>query len=912
MTVKNLESLFHPRSIAVLGASNRPRSVGNVVMRNLLQGGFEGPIMPVNPGQSAIAGVRAYAGIASLPETPELGVICTPAATVPGLIAELGARGAKAAVVLSAGLREQGDGDRNLQQQMLEAAQPHCLRILGPNCIGAIVPGAGLNASFAHTGALPGKLAFVSQSGALCTAVLDWARSANIGFSHFISTGDSADVDFGDLLDYLGNDPKTQGILLYMESISHARKFMSAARATARNKPVLAIKAGRMSEGAAAAASHTGALAGSDEVVDAALRRAGILRVDSIDELFYAVETLARARPVPGDRLAIVTNGGGPGVMATDSLIRGGGRLAELAPETLAALDQVLPATWSRGNPVDIIGDADAERYAQALEIVLRDPQADAVLVMHVPTAIVSSEEVARAVAEKARASIRPVLTNWMGADAVRSSRQIFAEAGLPSYETPYSAVKAFLHRLNYQRNQEMLIQTPPSLPEEFEAEPERARRIIATALDEGREWLTEPEAKEVLNCYGIPVVATRVARDADGAVRAAGATGYPVALKVLSPDITHKSDVGGVVLDLENAEDLHRAAQEMEQRIRRNDPAARITGFTVQAMTRWPGAFELILGMSTDPVFGPAMLFGHGGTAVEIIGDRAVALPPLNLALARDLIARTHIYRQLQGYRNTPAADLEAIGLALVKLSQLVTDLAEVAEVDINPLLASSEGVIALDARLRVQRSERTGADRLAIHPYPSELEEWVSLASGQRVLLRPIRPEDEPQHEALFKHLEPHDVYLRFFRAVNRLSHAQMARLTQIDYDREMAFIATARDEAGEPETLGVVRAISDPDRTQAEFAIIIRSDFKRRRLGHLLLDKLVRYCEAKGIGRLVGTVLNENTAMLKLADDFGFTMVPRPADGTVEISYPLQPQAGQTASPPAGADAGGPDPS
>ncbi len=891
MSIRHLDILFRPTSIAVIGASNEPHSVGATVMQNLLSAGFAGPIMPVNPKYEAVGGVLSYRDVAALPKTPDLAVICTPPHTVPALIAALGARGTRAAVVLSAGLEaKSSQGDTSLQQEMLDAALPHLLRILGPNCVGLLVPGVGLNASFAHTNALPGKLAFVSQSGALCTAVLDWARSSRIGFSHFISLGNEADVDFGDVLDYLGGDPSTRAILLYVESITHARKFMSAARAASRNKPIIAIKSGRVAEGARAAASHTGALAGADDVYDAALRRAGILRVFETDDLFAAAETLTRTRPLRGERLAILTNGGGPGVLATDVLCGSGGRLAALSDETMHALDGVLPRTWSRGNPVDIIGDASGQRYRDALKILLADPEVDAVLVMYVPTAIASSEDTARAVIEVARDTGRTVLTSWLGRDAAAPARALFAEAGIATYDTPDQAVRAFLQLVDYRRNRELLMETPPAAPVEFTPDTAAARRVIEAALAAHRETLSEPEAKAVLAAYGIPVVDTRIAATPEEAVGVAEAIGFPVALKILSPDLSHKSDVGGVILDLDSAAAVRHAADGMLARVRELAPAAQISGFTVQAMARRPRAHELIVGAATDPVFGPVILFGHGGTAVEAIGDRAIGLPPLNMSLARALVSRTRIARLLQGYRDRPAADLDAICLTLMQVAQLVSDHPEIIELDINPLFADERGVLALDARMRVEPATGSGPDRLAIRPYPHGLEEWATLSSGRQVLLRPIRPEDEEAHHAYHAKLAPEDVRFRFFGMVRNFPHSEMARFTQIDYDREMAFIATAIDEHGQPETLGVVRTVTDPDNLHAEFAINVRSDLKNQGLGRLLLEKMIRYCRSRGTAEIIGQVLTDNRAMLGFVRNLGFASHLLPDSDAFEVRLAL----------------------
>ncbi|MGZ5224406.1 MAG: bifunctional acetate--CoA ligase family protein/GNAT family N-acetyltransferase [Burkholderiales bacterium] len=890
MSIRNLEHLFQPQSVAVIGASDKPRSVGAIVLRNLVEGGFAGSIMPVNPKHDVLAGIKVYPTVGSLAAVPELAIICTPPSIVPDLIGALGARGTKAAIVISAGLGAIKDGQgRTLKEAMLAASKPYLLRILGPNCVGLLVPALGLNASFAHTGALPGKIAFVSQSGALVTGVLDWAKSRKIGFSKFISLGDSADVDFGDVLDYLGGDAETHAILLYIESITAARKFMSAARAAARNKPVLVVKAGRVPEGAKAAASHTGALAGSDDVYDAAIRRAGMLRVFSTEDLFDAVETLARARPFTGERLVILTNGGGPGVMATDALVLGQGRLASLSQETLRSLDAILPPTWSHGNPVDIIGDAPTERYAKTLQILLKDPQTDAVLFIHAPTAIVPSVEIAAAVSPVATQGGRNVIACWLGGDAVRQARGAFTQAGIPTYDTPEEAVRAFLQVVQYRRNQDLLMEVPPSRSADFAHDREKAQAVVRRALAEGRTMLSEPEAKAVLAAYGIPIVNTQIAATVEEAVRVASNIGFPVALKILSPDVTHKSDVGGVALDLENVEAVDAAAQRMRMRLQQYRPNATLQGFTVQTMVRRPNAQELIVGMTTDSAFGPVILFGAGGTAVEITADRAIGLPPLNMVLAGELISRTRISRLLAGYRDRLPADVTAISRTLIQVSHLIADIPQIVELDINPLLADDQGVLALDARMRVAPSSATGVDRFAIRPYPEELEEWISW-QGRQLLLRPIKPEDGAQHLEFFNALNAEDVHDRLFMPLRELRRSQLARLTQIDYDREMAFIATREDEGGHVETLGVARAISDPDNIAAEFAIIVRSDMKGQGLGPILLKKLVDYCRSRGTRELVGEALAQNQRVIALARRFGFVVTASPATHTVSLKLEL----------------------
>jgi acetyltransferase len=889
MSTRNLNSLFHPRSVAVIGASNRPHSVGATALNNLRDAGFAGAIWPVNPKHDTLAGYKTYASATDLPQAPDLALICTPPHTIPAIIAQLGARGTRAAIVLTAGLgvRQNGTG-KTIRQAMLDAAKPYLLRILGPNCVGLLVPAIGLNASFAHTGALPGKLAFASQSGALVTGVLDWANSRGIGFSNFISMGESADVDFGDVLDYLASDADTHAILLYIEDIRSARKFMSAARAAARSKPVLVIKAGRAAEGAKAAASHTGALAGLDAVYDAAIRRAGMLRVFSTEDLFGAVETLAHARPLRGERLTIMTNGGGPGVMATDALISAQGCLASISPDSLRELDAVLPPTWSGANPVDIIGDAPVARYLATLEILVRDPQSDAVLFIHAPTAIVPSADIARALLPLAQQN--RLIACWLGGAAVAEARHIFSSAGIATYDTPEEAVHGFMQMVQYRRNQNLLIQVPPSIATEFTPDRAAAQAIVQRALADGRDLLSEPETKELLTTYGIPVVETRSAATVEQAVLDAQAIGFPVAVKILSPDISHKSDVGGVVLDLETPEAVRFAAGAMHQRLRALKPQARLQGFSVQAMARWPDAHELIIGASTDPVFGPVILFGQGGIAVEVTDDHALGLPPLNMVLARDMVSRTRVAKLLAGYRNRPAADIDAICRTLIQVAQLVTDLAEVVELDINPLLADSRGVIALDARLKIKVAAGAGLERLAIRPYPQEWEQWITWQDAP-LLLRPIKPEDGTQHVAFFDALDPEDVRYRMFIRQRELQPSQLARLTQIDYDREIAFIATRKNADDAWETLGVVRAVADPDNVMAEFAIIVRSDLKAHGLGRMLMTRLLDYCRQRGTQRITGQALSHNLRVLHLVKSLGFAVSPALDEpGTMQLQLDL----------------------
>jgi len=888
MTIRNLDQLLRPASVAVIGASDRPGSIGAIVMRNLTTSGFAGSIWPVNSRHDSVGDRKAWPDVASLPQAPALAVICTPAASVPGLVAELGQRGTRAAVVLSAGLHEKAEDGQTLEAHMLQAAKPHLLRVLGPNCVGLLVPAMGLNASFAHLSPRPGHLAFLSQSGALTTAMLDWADSHQIGFSHFVSMGDCADVDFGDMLDYLANDPQTHAILMYMESVKAPRKFLSAARAAARNKPVLVVKAGRAPAGAKAAASHTGAMAGGDDVFDAAVRRAGVLRVDTLQQLFSAAETVARARTPKGDRLAIVTNGGGAGVLAADAMALAGGRLADLSSATLAALDAVLPPTWSHGNPVDIIGDAPVQRYEEALKVLLQAPECDGLLFMHAPTAIVPATQIAIACAPLLAESGKTVLSAWVGAHGVAEAARLCKARNLPSYDTPEEAVAAWLALVEHGRAREALMQTPASLPSQWTRDLPAARDIVQRALNAGVGMLDELDAKQMLQAYGIPVAATRFAANAAAATLAAEEIGYPVALKIVSPQISHKSDAGGVALDLGSAREVELAAETMRARVAKARPDATIQGFSVQTMVKRPGAHELIVGAATDPVFGPVVLFGQGGTAVELIHDRAVALPPLNSVLARDLVARTRVARLLGGYRDRPAIDQDALEAVILKVSQMMCDLGEIVEIDINPLLADEHGVMALDARIRITRAGADGRERLAIRPYPAELARALALRGRRSMVVRPIRPEDEPALRRFYQQASQEDMRLRFFSQRGVPGHAELARYSQIDYDREMTFVAFDALDAPQDTLMGYACALADPDNVQAEFALQVAADAKGVGLGKALMRCLIDYLRERGTQQVVGECLGENVGMAHLARDLGFEV--RRCGGQLKLQLAL----------------------
>jgi len=876
MSLRNLDALFKPKAIALVGASNEPNSVGAVLARNLFEGGFEGPVLTVNPRERAIRSTRNYRSIAELPEAPDLAILATPPATIPELIGELGARGCRAAAVITAGFGEGGrDEGRELRQQMLNAARPYLLRILGPNCLGIMSPHLGINATFAHLAPQPGEIAFLTQSGAVATAVLDWAHARNIGFSHVVSLGDMSDVDFGDLLDFLALDRHTRAIVLYVEAITHARKFMSAARAAARVRPVVVVKAGRSEAGAKAALSHTGALAGSDAVYDAAFNRAGILRVGELGELFEAVTVLAKGIRLRGDGLTIVTNGGGIGVLAADKAAELGTALTPLEARQSIRLDAALPKAWSRSNPVDILGDATGERYTAALEALIAEGLTDTLLVLNCPTAVANSQDAANHVIATFRAHPNvPMLTAWLGDGAAADARKLFAANGIPALETPEDAVRAHARLVHHRRNQTLLMETPTAVDTGFEPDRDRASALVKTAIAEQRAILDETEAKALLAAYGIPTVETRVAADPEAAAQIAATIGGPVVLKILSQDITHKSDVGGVALDIATPALVAERARRMLETVTSQRPGARIQGFTVQAMVRRPNAVELIAGLAEDPVFGSVVLFGHGGTAVEVTGDRVVGLPPLNMVLARDMIVRTRVARLLAGYRDRPAADLDAVARTLIRLSELAADIPEIAELDINPLFADADGVIALDARIVVRRPKVDGTRRFAIEPYPRGLAHVIETRHGSQYLLRPIRPEDESALVEMLRRCAPDDIRMRFFASIKTFNHAFAARLSQIDYDREMAFVAiapTGSKHAGD--ICGVVRLSADPDNDAAEFSVIIRSDLKGTGLGYRLMEEILIYGRTKGLQRVFGEVRLDNAAMLAMTKEFGF---------------------------------------
>jgi acetyltransferase len=893
MSAVHLERMFRPRSVAVVGANNKPGRVGGVIMRNLLAGGFEGPIMPVNPRYDAVAGVLTYPDVSSLPRVPDLAILCTPPDTVPDLVDELGARGTRAIMVVARGLGTlRGPDGRTLAERALFTARQHHVRLLGGGTLGILSPNIGLNASFSRVAALPGNIGFVSQSDAVGTLLLDWAHPRRVGFSHFVSLGDAADVGFGEVLDFLGSDPGTRAILVYVESLRDRRSFMAAARGAARNKPVLAIKAGRRAPRAAPSplSADTLSLVEPDDVFDAALRRAGIVRVRDIGELFDAVQTLAHARPLAGERLAVVSNGGGVGHIVADELDEGGLRVTGLSPALASRLRAVMPAGWDGQNPLDILVDAPGERWARVLELLLASREFDAVLAVHTPSTLADSTAVGRAILETLERHPGNVLASFgVGAD-VAPARQLLLDAGVPLYDTPAEAARAFRTMVSHRRGFEALLQTPPSLPAEFRTNREAARKVLRGALDEGRDFLRISETAAVLAAYDVPVGDLQLAETPEQAGRVARTLGFPVDVAIRSPQVRRKREVGGIARGLQSAEAVEDAARSMIARVAEWRPDAHVTGFSVQRVPPRRFARELFIGAAVDPIFGPVILFGEGRDT-ELLRDVAVALPPLNLPLARELVARTRVAALLEASANWPAADLDAICLTLMKVSQLVADHPEIVEIDVNPLLADERGVLAIGGYMAVAPAAVSGPERLAIRPYPEGLEELVKLKDGSEVTLRPVRPEDEPTHSEFITRLSPEDSHFRFFHTVRSMPHTQLARLTQIDYDREMAFVATRRRPGGDPETIGVVRTVADADNETAELSIVVRSDLKRLGLGSVLLRKAIEYCRSRGTRELAGDVLAENESMLALTRRFpGFRVSPSDEQGIVRISHPL----------------------
>jgi acetyltransferase len=889
-----LDPLFSPQSVAVIGASERAGSVGRSVLWNLLSSPFGGTVFPVNAKRSNVLGIKAYPSVRDLPDKVDLVVLTTPADTVPDLIGQSVELGIPGAIVISAGFKEHGEHGKDLERQISEIIRGK-MRLIGPNCLGVMNPVRGFNATFAHTVARPGNVAFISQSGALCTAVLDWSLRENVGFSAFVSIGSMLDVNWGDLVDYFGNDPRTHSIVIYMESIGDARSFLSAAREVSLTKPVIVIKAGRTAAAAKAAASHTGALTGSDEVLEAAFRRSGVLRVNSIADIFFMSDVLAKQPRPRGKRLCILTNAGGPGVLATDALVAGGGELAELSPETMKAFDEILPAQWSHNNPVDILGDAEPDRYAKSLEIAAKDPNIDGMLVVLTPQDMTNPTQIAEKLKPYAKGFGKPVLASWMGGAEVAAGEQILNQAGIPTFQFPDSAVRAFNYMWRYSYNLKGLYETP-ALPQPADGAVLRgkAEHIIQQARQSGRTILTEYESKQLLKAYDIPTVDTRIALNEQEALQAAEEIGYPIVLKLYSLTITHKTDVGGVQLNLRDAAAVKSAFQTIKQSVTEKVGAEHFQGVTVQPMIKLDG-YELIVGSSLDAQFGPVILFGTGGQLVEVFKDRALALPPLNSTLALRMMEQTNILKALKGVRGRKPVDLAALEDLLVRFSQLVVEQPWVKEIDINPLLASPERIIALDARVVVHGLDMS-EDKLpttAIRPYPIHLVRPWKMKDGKDVIIRPIRPEDEPMMIEFHKKLSERSVYLRYFQPLKltqRTAHERLTRACFIDYNREMALVAEGRNDADEPEIIAVGRLSKLHGRDEAELAAVATDAAQHKGLGTELYRRLIEFARDEKLKLVVSNMLPENREMRALCVKHGFKMFSNLEDNMIRAELEL----------------------
>jgi acetyltransferase len=875
-----LDAIFQPRNIAVIGATETAGSVGRTLLWNLIASPFGGTVFPVNPKRSSVLGIKAYPNIEAVPEEVDLAVVVTPAATVPGIIGQCAEAGVKGAIVISAGFKESGAAGVELERQVLEQARRGGIRVIGPNCLGVMNPLSGLNATFAKGIATPGHVAFISQSGALLTAILDWSLKELVGFSAFVSTGSMLDVGWGDLIDYLGDDPRTQSILIYMESIGDARSFLSAAREVSLTKPIIVIKAGRTEAAAKAAASHTGSLTGSDEVLDAAFRRCGVLRVDNISDLFSMADVLSKQPRPRGNRLAIVTNAGGPGVLATDTLLGNGGELAPLSDELKKSLDAFLPPQWSHNNPIDVLGDANPERIAKALKIVAEDPGNDGLLMVLTPQEMTDPTQTAEAVKSLAKTTGKPLLASWMGGADVAAGQSILSRAGIPTFRFPDAAARAFTYMWRYSYNLRGLYETPELIDENAEADRAGAAAIIAKARAEGRELLNESQSKELLAAYGIPVVRTVEAASPAEAVKAAEKIGFPVALKLLSKTITHKTDVGGVKLRLTNAGEVTRAFEEIRESVTRLAGAQHFQGVTVQSMVDTRDSYELIVGSSPDSQFGPVMLFGSGGQLVEVLKDRALALPPLNGTLARRMMEQTKIFKALQGVRGRKAVNIDLLAQVLVQFSQLVVEQPWIKEIEINPLIASADQIIAVDARTVLWGKDKLQADlpHSAIRPYPTRYISQWKLHSGQEVTIRPIRPEDEPLIMNFHQELSDRSVMFRYFHPMNlsaRIAHERLIRVCFNDYDRELALVAEAERPDGQRFILGIGRLSKAPGGRDAEFAIVISDAWQNQGLGTQLLRLLQQIARDEKVQRLSGMIMSQNVEMLHVSEKLGFKL-------------------------------------
>jgi acetyltransferase len=878
----NLNRIMKPQQVAVVGASEKAGTIGNALMKNLLEGGYAGTVLPVNPKYEKIHGHQAYRSVSDLDDGVDLAVIATPIQTVPGVVQECVQRKMGGAVVISAGGKEVGVQGREIEQRIRDITLPTGFRLLGPNCLGMIWPGGNLNTTFVSGMPAAGNLAFVSQSGGICSAILDMALKHHIGFSHFVSIGSMIDVDFGDMIDYLGNDYSVKSILLYIENLTNFRKFMSAARSVARVKPIIVLKAGRSSAGARAAASHTGAMVGEDAVYDVAFKRAGIVRVDTIEELFDCAEIMAKQPRPRGSRLAMITNGGGPGVMAADFLAHHGHEPAPLDLETVTRLDTILPSYWSRNNPIDILGDATVERFRQVLDVCLHARELDGILVILAPQAMATLLAVAQTLVDAVKGHQYPLFTCIMGGKSTGEAMAFLNGSGIPTFETPERAIRAFLHLVAYAENQEMLLEVPPKLTRSLQFNRKKATDILAWTPEES--FLPEADARGVLEAYGLPLIRTEKADTEEQASRLSRSIGYPVTLKLCSPDIVHKTDAGGVCLDLRSDADVRSAFQQIMASASRYRKGARIEGVIIQPFLAGPD-FEILLGAKRDADFGPVILFGMGGIFTEILRDKALGLPPMNRLLARRMMQETKVHTLLQGYRNRPAADHELLEEMIMRLSQLLIDFPQIAELDMNPVLIKDGRPLVVDARLMTAPIAVPSPLHLVISPYPEENEVRITTKGDLRIFIRPVKPEDAPMYVNLFKELSPTSIYYRFFGVLKELRPEMLARFTQIDYNREIALVAIDED-AAEERMLGVARIIGDPDGTEGEFAVLIGDAWQGKGVGAGLLQKLLLIAEKRGFKNIHGLVLKENRNMIALGQKMGFMVRMDQDSGEYEL--------------------------
>ena len=895
MAIKKLDSIFRPKRIALVGVSNTPDSVGGITLRNLVGGGFNGVVYPVNPRREAVFGIPCYPDVKSLPKTPDLAVIMTAAETVPQLVRDCGEAGIHGVIIMSAGFKEIGDNGKKLEEQVkAEKARFPDMRIVGPNCLGILVPGLNMNVSFAQTMPKKGHVAFISQSGALCTSVLDWAYESNIGFSNFVSIGNSMDVSFGDLIDYFGQDPNTKSIVLYVESIANARTFMSAARAFSREKPIIVYKSGRYPESAAAAASHTGAMASEDSVYDAVFRRAGLARVFEFGNIFDFTDLVGRKRIPKGNRLAIVTNAGGPGVMATDSLLSMGGSLVKLTEETMQKLNDYLPSFWSHGNPVDVLGDATPERFAKAAEIVLGDKEVDAVLVLLTPQAMTDPTATAQAIANMSKNTTKSIMTSWLGGAAMHDGIQILNQNGISNYPAPEQAIRAFMTLSDYSENQQILYETPREVPVSFQYDRNVLRQKYLTQVFPKAKVLNEDDSKMLVNDYGIDTTHPTPAANEDEAVKIAGEKGYPVVLKIYSPDIIHKSDVGGVALNIENEEMVRATFRNMVKTAAEKRPEARIEGVTVQKMVDTRDGIELIVGTKKDPVFGTVMLVGMGGTTAELFKDQRLEFPPLNEHLARQMLKSLKLYPLLKGWRGDAPKNIDKLIEVLIRMSYLAADYPEIEELDINPLIVTPEDVIALDARIVVDEELLTNPvkeySHLIMRPYPESLIKEATLRDGTPITLRPIRPEDEPMWLELLGSCSKESIYHRFRYDFYFDSHEVASQFCFIDYDREIAIVAEHEKEDGNKELIGVGRLIADPDVEIMEYAVLITDKWQKKELGLTLTSYCLEIAKARDIKKLAAETTRDNKPMISVFRKLNFK-IRFNEDTTVSVNKDLE---------------------